>query len=74
MNHLQKTKRIQKFKKQEIHEVYKACFQHDIAYRDFKDLTRKRASDTILYDKVFDIIKNTIYDGYQKVIALASSF
>ena len=26
-------------------ELGKACFQHDIAYRDFKDLTRRTASD-----------------------------
>ena len=26
-------------------ELDKACFQHDMAYGDFKDLTRRTASD-----------------------------
>ena len=43
----------------------KACFQHDIAYRDFKDLTRRTASDEILHDKAFSIAKYPKYDGYQ---------
>ena len=28
-------------------ELDKACFQHDMAYRDFKDLARRTASDKI---------------------------
>ena len=32
-----------------------------MAYGDFKDLTRRTASDKILHDKV----KNLKYDGYQ---------
>ena len=43
----------------------KACLQHDMAYGDFKDLTRRRASDKILHDKEFIIIENPKYDGYQ---------
>ena len=31
---------------------------------DFKDLTRRKASDEILYDKAFNIVKNPKYDGY----------
>ena len=34
-------------------ELDKTCFRHDMAYRDFKDLTRKTASDRILCDKAF---------------------
>ena len=48
----------------------KACFQHDMAYGDFKDLTRRTASDKILRDKAFNIAKNPKCDGYQ--ISLAS--
>ena len=48
----------------------KACFQHDMAYRDFKDLSRRTASDKILCDKEFNIAKNPKYDGYQLVLAL----
>ena len=39
-------------------ELDKACFQHDMAYGDFKDLTRRTASDKILRDKAFNIAKN----------------
>ena len=44
----------------------KACFQHDMSYGDFKDLTRRTASDKILRDKVFDVANNPKYDGYQR--------
>ena len=47
----------------------KACFQHDMAYGDFKDLTGRKASDKILRDKTFDIAKNLKYDGYQRGLA-----
>ena len=43
-------------------ELDKACFQHDMAYRDFKDLTRRTTSDKILRDKAFSIAKNPKYD------------
>ena len=43
-------------------EVDKACFQHDMAYGDFKDLARRRASDKKLHDKVFSFAKNPKYD------------
>ena len=64
MDHLQTNKeRIQKFKEvkdsQYIYqnELEKACFQHDMAHGDFKHLTRRTASDKILRDKAFNIIK-----------------
>ena len=47
----------------------KACFQHDMAYRDFKDLTIRTASDNKWRDKAFDIAKNPKYDGYQRGLA-----
>ena len=46
-------------------ELEKACFQHDMTYEDFKDLTRRTASDIILRDKAFNIAKNPKYDAYQ---------
>ena len=46
-------------------ELDKACFQHGMAYGDFKDLTRKTASDKILHDKAFTFAKNLKYDEYQ---------
>ena len=40
-----------------------------MAYGDFKDLTRRTASDEILRDKVFNTAKNPKYDGYQSGLA-----
>ena len=39
-----------------------------MAYEEFKDLTRRAASDKILRDKAFNIAKNPKYDGYQRRI------
>ena len=36
-------------------ELDKACFQNDMAYVDFEDLTRKTTCDKILRDKTFNI-------------------
>ena len=47
-------------------ELNKTCFQHDVAYEDFKDLPRRTASDKVLRDKSFNIAKNLKYDGYQR--------
>ena len=37
-----------------------------MAYGDFKDLTRRTASDKTLCDKALNIDKNPKYDGYQR--------
>ena len=64
--------RIQKFKETGDtsyiykNELDKACFQHDMAHGDFKDIKRRMASDKILRDKAFNIAKNPKYDGYQR--------
>ena len=50
-------------------ELDQACFQHDMAYGDFKDLKRRTASDKILRDKAFNIGKIPKYDGYQRGLA-----
>ena len=50
-------------------ELDKACFQHDMAYGDFKDIKKRTASDKILRDKAFNIAKNPKYDGYQRGLA-----
>ena len=64
-------KRNQKFKETgDTSYIYKneleACFQHDMAYGDFKDLARRTASDKFLRNKAFNITKNPKYDGYQR--------
>ena len=48
---------------------YKACFQHDIAYGDFKDLGKRTAADKVLRDKAFNIAEDPRYDGYQQGLA-----
>ena len=67
--------RIQKFKEtgdgRYIYqdEIDKACFQHDMAYGDSKDLTRKTVFYNILRDKAFNNATNLKYDGYQRGLA-----
>ena len=65
-------KRIQKFMQTGDtiyiykNELGKACFQHDMAYGDFKDLKRRTQSDKALKDKAFAIASNPKYDRYQR--------
>ena len=40
-----------------------------MAYGNFKDFTRRTASDKILRDRAFNIAKNPKYDGYQRGLA-----
>ena len=40
------------------YELDKACFQHDMAYGDFKNIARRTASDKVLSNKAFNIAKN----------------
>ena len=67
--------RIQKFKQIGNsrciykNQLDKAGFQHDMVYRDFKDLERSTASDKVLKEKAFSIAKNPKYDGYQRGLA-----
>ena len=67
--------RIQKFKETgDTNYIYKneldkACFAHDAAYSDSKNLTKRTIADKILRDKAFNIAKDTKYDGYQRGLA-----
>ena len=67
--------RIQKFKQTGDsryiykNELNKACFQHDMAYGDFKDLKKRTAAYKVLRDKAFNIAKDPKYDGYQRGLA-----
>ena len=45
-------------------ELDKAYFQHDMVYRDLKNLTRRTGSDKILHDKAFNSTKYPKYNGY----------
>ena len=44
----------------------KACFQHDMAYGRYKNLTQRTESDKVLKDKAFDIAGNPRYDSYER--------
>ena len=67
--------RIQKFKQTGDsryiykNELDKACFQLDMAYEDFKDLTERTAADKVLQNKAFNIAKNPKYYEYQRGLA-----
>ena len=67
--------RIQKFKETGDsgyiyqNKLEKTCFQHDMAYRDFKYLTKRTGSDKILRDKAFNVAKNQKYDRCQRGVA-----
>ena len=67
--------RIQKFKEPgDTNHIYKnkldkACFAHDVAYSDSKDLTKRTVADNILRNRVFNIPKDQTYDEYQKGLA-----
>ena len=51
------------------YELDKACFQHDMAYGDFKDLNRRAVADKVFLDEAFNIAKKPKYDGYQRGLA-----
>ena len=67
--------RIQKFKKTGDtkciykNQLDKACFQHYVAYGDFKDLAKRTIEDKVFQDKAFKIASDQIYDGYQRGLA-----
>ena len=50
-------------------ELDRACFQHDMAYGEFKDLERRTAADKVLKDKAFKIASNSKYNGYERGLA-----
>ena len=50
-------------------ELDKACFQHDSAYADHKDLINRTKSDKVLRGKAYNIASNPEYDAYQRGLA-----
>ena len=59
---IQKNKKTREFK----NKLDNACFQHDMAYGDSKDLKRRTFTDKLLHDKGFNIAKDPKYGGYQR--------
>ena len=45
-------------------DLDKACFQHDIAYGKYKDLTERIQSDKFLRDEAFEIANNSKHNAY----------
>ena len=50
-------------------ELDKACFHHDAAYSDSKNLAKKTKSDKVLKNRALEIANNPKYDGYQGRLA-----
>ena len=76
MHHLLKTKKEYKSLKKAGNTKYiyrneldKACFQHDTAYGDFKDLAERTTADKFVRDKSFNIAKDSKHDGYRRLLA-----
>ena len=67
--------RIKKFEKTgDTRYIYrndldKACFQHDSAYADNKDLINRTKADKVLREKAYNIACYPEYDGYQRSLA-----
>ena len=67
--------RIKEFKRTgDTHYIYrneldKACFQHDSACANHKDLINRTEADKFLKDKAYNIASNPEYDGYQRGLA-----
>ena len=81
MYHLLKTKKNQKIEETgDTNYIYKnefdkACFQHDMAYGDCKDLAKKAAADKVSRDEPFNFAKNPKYNRYQRgLLLLFTSF
>ena len=50
-------------------ELDKACFQHNMAYDNSKDLTKRTQSEKVLRNKAFKIASDPKYDGFQRGLA-----
>ena len=50
-------------------ELDKACFVHDAAYSESKNLAKRNISYNILKHRAYEIAKNCGYDGYQRALA-----
>ena len=50
-------------------ELSEACFQHDAAYSDSKDLAERTAADKVLRNKAFKIASSPNYNRYERALA-----
>ena len=51
-------------------DLGKACFQHDMTYGEYKDLTKRTQSDKVSKDEAFEVASNPNYDGYERRLAV----
>ena len=54
---MQKFKETRDSKYMYQNELVKACYQHDMAYKDFKDLSLRTGSDKVLCNKHLILLK-----------------
>ena len=47
-------------------DLHKACFQHDIAYGNYRNLVKRTKLDKVLRDKAFRISSNLKYHCYER--------
>ena len=50
-------------------DIDKSCFQHDMAYNNFKDLEKRTHLDIVLKNKALKIASNPKYNGYERGLA-----
>ena len=50
-------------------DLDKACFQQDMPYGKYKDLTKRTESDKVLRDRSLEIVSNPKNDGYERGLA-----
>ena len=50
-------------------DLDKGCFQHDMAYGKYKELTKRTESDKNLGDKAFKVSSNPKHDEYERGLA-----
>ena len=55
-------------------DLDKACFQHDMAYSNNKDLVKRTESDKISRDKSIKIASNPKYDVYERLTSMVYKF
>ena len=61
--------RIKEFNLLYRNKLDKACFKHDAAYAEYKDVQNRLISDQKLRNNAYDIASNPKYDAYQRGLA-----
>ena len=67
---IQKFREVGNLKHLYWNELDKACFSHNAAYSDSKDLAKQTILDKILKDRVYENARICKYDGCQRALAI----